>query len=507
MRCRVIHQWPVFVLLLAAGCASNFNIRYEPIIDGEMTDRNNPVRIVRVSEKSLFADGYCKIGRVGVSYSIDDGGQRSNDAVESQMQKEAGRRGGDLVRIETENVFNEKKGFKSGACLLRESAIVEVETPVYKEECRVDVFGSRQCVTSRERNVTEKKFENMCAKWEQIPIVLKTMTATGSVWRHDASVCATLAGLDVLASAQSYPHHIAVNAEKIYWTNSGTEKNSFTDGAVMTMPIAGGSATTLANGLSQVKGIAADAKNVYWASSGTERNNFTDSAVMMMPAGGGAAAIKLASGQAHINDIAVDAKNIYWTTQGTVAKMHTDGTVMMVPIAGGTPTCLASGRYYTNGIAVDAENIYWIDKGNAGKRYTDGAVMKMPIRGGEPVVLASGQREPEWIAVDDTSVYWTNSRETVMRAPIQGGSSSALASGQRNIQGIAVYGKNVYWVNAGKKGDDGSYGTVMILPVSGGTPKPVASAQRSPAGIAADGSGIYWTSRNGGRVMKLMQQQ
>jgi hypothetical protein len=502
MRFKEMRQLPVFVLLLLIGCAANFGVRYDPVIESETSARNEPARIVRAADKSLFADGYCKIGRVDVSYRVDDGNRRSKDAIESRLISEAARRGGDLVRIETENVASDQTEFKNVTCLKYEEVVTQVATPIYKEKCSKDMFGGQICTSYLADTITENKSERTCARWDQIPVVHKVLTTTGSVWRLDSGMCPMLVGLDVLASSQSHPHHIVVNSKNVYWANTGAAQNNFTDGSVMMTPIAGGNVLTLASGQASINGLAVDAKNVYWTNMGTKQNNFTDGSVMTAPIKGGSP-VTLASGQAFINDLVVDATNIYWTTQGTVEKMHTDGMVMMVPLGGGPPTQIALGYYYTKGIAVDAENIYWIDKGTGAKHYTDGAVMKRPIRGGKPIVLASGQLEPEGIAVDSTSVYWTNNSDTVMKAPIQGGNPTILASGQRNIQGIAVHGNSVYWVNAGKRGDEGTYGMVMTMPVRGGAPKQLASAQRVPGGIAVDSTSVYWTSGNGGKVMKL----
>jgi hypothetical protein len=127
----------------------------------------------------------------------------------------------------------------------------------------------------------------------------------------------------------------------------------------------GTGADTLAAGQNFPTGIAIDSANVYWAASGTSTNSYTDGAIMSAPLAGGPAKT-LASGQHNPYGIAVDATNVYWTNNAGGGK---SGTVMSMPVAGGTPVTLATGLSSPWSLAVDGTSVYWANG--------DGSVMKL----------------------------------------------------------------------------------------------------------------------------------
>jgi hypothetical protein len=239
-------------------------------------------------------------------------------------------------------------------------------------------------------------------------------------------------GLPVtLACGQSQPSGIAVDGQRVYWTNQGVG-----DGSVMSVPLDGGTPTTLAADQGAPFSIALDATNVYWANLTGNR------AVMKVPVGGGTPTV-LADAGASLA-IAVSGGDVYWVT---------DSTIMSVPTAGGTPVTLASRQGGAEFIAVDAANVYWTD-GTAGA-----AIVQVARSGGTPTTLATATGDAR-LALDATNLHYTSigasTGNAVLRVPLAGGIPTTLVTGQSAPEGIAVDATSVYWV-------DTDVGAVMKL--------------------------------------------
>ena len=220
----------------------------------------------------------------------------------------------------------------------------------------------------------------------------------------------------------------------------------------------------------------------------TSSADSSDGIVVSVPIGGGTPTT-LASGQSS-SGIATDGTSVYWTTY------EQNGRVMKVPVGGGTPTTLASSQKNPDGVSANATGVYWA---------THGAVMRVPLGGGSPTTIVStGVSEHIALDATNIYYcrYAGNSESSaVMKVPVGGGTSTALASGP--CVEIAVDGTDVYWTEAG--GSDGPDGRVMKVPIAGGTPTILAARQYGPRLIAVDTTSVYWTAStgNGEALMKL----
>ncbi|HEY6463795.1 MAG TPA: hypothetical protein VIY73_26680, partial [Polyangiaceae bacterium] len=254
----------------------------------------------------------------------------------------------------------------------------------------------------------------------------------------------------VVATNQDYPWAIAVDDNNVYWTNydnaSAPENGGATSsGAVMKVPLTGGTPVTLDQGLAGPWGIAIDATNVYYTNAG-------------------------------------------------------GGHVKSVPIAGGTVTTLASNQQTPVGIAVDGTNVYWANYANG----TIGATAKGGGGGVGVLTTSNTAAYVEAVAVNATTLFFGsndgNTTSVVASMPLAGSSSpTILASGRDTVNAIALDSTNVYWV----EDDVNPQGNISTLPLGGGTVTKLAPGVDYPTAIAVDATGLYYVASGAGRVWRL----
>jgi hypothetical protein len=146
----------------------------------------------------------------------------------------------------------------------------------------------------------------------------------------------------------SFPLGIAVNADSIYYVAF----IPLGGGGLFQLPLAGGTSTEIwtAGAKGHPVDVAVDANNVYWTDYATGE---LDGKVYSMPLGGGTPST-MASGISGVYQLAVDSTNVYFTA--IVA-----GTVYEVPLGTSTPKLIASGLTAPQGIAADDNdgNVYF----------------------------------------------------------------------------------------------------------------------------------------------------
>lgn len=224
------------------------------------------------------------------------------------------------------------------------------------------------------------------------------------------------------------------------------------------------------------KKLAADESNVYWADA---------SSVNSMPLNGGSITT-LVSGLNSPADLAVDTTNVFWVE--TVCCAHgQEGSIKKVPIGGGAVSVLADGVDAPQTMAITSSSIYWVEGGPIGQIEGFGRIAMMPISGGSETTVISGIPNGTMpIAVDNAHVYIAD-RWTIKKVPREGGVAEKLAIADFSIKDIATDGVSVYWI------EDGPFAKVAKVSINGGSAEVLSNELSGPAGpIALHDTYVYW---------------
>jgi hypothetical protein len=285
------------------------------------------------------------------------------------------------------------------------------------------------------------------------------------------------AGCTAVASLplDSAPYGLAVDANNVYWTNSGSHE-------VMQANADGSSPLVLAKMQNTPYAVHLAGGFVYWTSYSVE-------GVMRKTPIGGGAITSLVDAPA-TRDFAVGTTHIWWTRE--------PDDVQRIPIEGGAEDAgtvdLLTNNPLTNGITADATSIYWVNR-------QDGYIKRADHDFAFETPLASGDI-PWHIEVDETSIYWTEQGSSpgtgkVMKASkVDGSKGVTIASNQAGPQGLALDATSVYWAN---KED----GTIHKAPLAGGADVVIAAGQLAPANVVVSATHVYWTDPKADLVVRI----
>ena len=271
-----------------------------------------------------------------------------------------------------------------------------------------------------------------------------------------------------------FPYDLALDATNLYWAD-GLE--------IGLAPKSGGPPTALWTASSSAlppEAVAVDATNVYFVVRGDGAG--TPSAIMSTPIAGGTASTLASSPSLLTGPCAVGPSQVYWV----------DGAIQSVPKTGGTVTTVVPA--VAGALAVDATNLYWSASDGLHKMPFAGGpntLLGVPFDP-EPELL--GPVAATAIAVDGTNIYYVMNSfagsGSVGFIPIAGGSAAVLASGRiGRLVSIALDSRNVYWVEG-----NGTIrqGAIAAAPKTGGRVTVLVTGLADPMAVAADGTGVYF---------------
>jgi hypothetical protein len=283
--------------------------------------------------------------------------------------------------------------------------------------------------------------------------------------------------LTILATGQALAGGLAVDGTNVYFTGSAE---------VRKVPINGGAVATVAPAPAAEK-ITIDATNIYFF------ENAANGAVQSVPIAGGAVT-SISAPETWPSAIVVDGTRAYWASAPNGPTPP--GAIRSSLLGGGGATTLAKNVFAAHAIAQDALNLYFTMNSSTGAIYT---VPKAGVPdGGAPTVLVAAQNSPSAILVDGDKMFWANQGFTgnggsIFVAQTDGGAVTRIAQFQSAPLSIALDADNVYWVDG-----VGPH----KAPRAGGPVTTIAWGTGSPQAIAVDATSVYWTNWQGGTVMK-----
>lgn len=253
----------------------------------------------------------------------------------------------------------------------------------------------------------------------------------------------------LLGSAPT-PGPITTDGVKLY---IGSGKN------VLSMPIAGGSATTLYPAATAccVTGLTQAAGNVFWI----DPNGDPDATAIFTGSSGGGAISKAYSGSATGQPI-VDGVAITTDGQRLYAADEVDGNVVSMNLNGSGIVTLGSryGGFFStehwNGIAIKNGTLYVADEGcNCSGGSEIPQILSIPAGGGSFTTLFTSPNfsvRPHDIAVVGGVLYFTDSvNDTIWQMPTSGGTPVPFIAGSPfvKVNGITALGTTLFVTDSG----------------------------------------------------------
>jgi hypothetical protein len=285
------------------------------------------------------------------------------------------------------------------------------------------------------------------------------------------------------------PVDLALDGTSVYWAD-------FSTGEIAKVPKSGGSPVVLwSSPTTPPLAITVDATNVYF---GVRDTGQSADEVMSVPIAGGTASTLASMGSVETGFLFAGPSQLYWIGPA----------IYSVPKAGGASMFLSTVGAFA--LALDASNLYFSGEDGiealplSGGRTTFFGFPPNPEPmwprqpGGAPL-------PPTAIVSDGANLYYAVDGDvgvaTVGYIPIAGGPGTVLATGRpSSVRAIAVDERNLYWIEG-----DGTMqqGAIATVPKTGGQVTVLVPAPSHAKRLAVDSSGLYFLPNASGGIGKI----
>ena len=187
----------IMVSLLLNGCGTMMKELSEGLSDEYVDFENNytldfdprgqQANPVTTSTKQLDDDDYVNLGQLSVKYvskrcfpGEECSTETHQDNPTQRLLDEAGKRGGDLVKLSANNANGSGEAVKNGACISTTTQQVPYSVCDYETICQGTSCYTRQTICR-----TEYRSQTVCTEWVKIYGTEYFQRSSASVWRLD----------------------------------------------------------------------------------------------------------------------------------------------------------------------------------------------------------------------------------------------------------------------------------------------------------------------------------
>jgi hypothetical protein len=186
---------------------------------------------------------------------------------------------------------------------------------------------------------------------------------------------------------------------------------------------------TLVDGVDSPDPVASDGSSAFWGEGGE---------IGLIEGFGRVATVPLAGGAARTLTQGVSVPLPAIATDGAALFVADRFRVKRLDVGGGPAEALAAGDFFVIAVAADERSVYWAEDPFS-------LIRRVPSEGGVVEDLAAGSGPTGAIAVDGSHVYWSESLDRIRRVTVDGGQAEDLASGLAAVSDLIVEAGTVFF--------------------------------------------------------------